>query len=636
MLLVLACLAIQAFSSTAVATAAPAKHARSTHGALTSAARMLPPALKQTSRRSRTADRVLVARAKGVKRCLRANSRHPNRCKGARRALQRAGVRLARIESHLAQLARAGGRNANGPAATASRSGSRNGSRNARQAPVLTVTGQKLSWNRVANMNTYVLVIMAPNRAAQYSVVSGIALTPPPVPGATVKYSVRTSAEGSAWAIEKSISYPAAKAPAPKAPEVKTPETPKTEEKAKTPEEKAETPVTTKKPEEVTAPEKVDTQAAPELKVSGQKLVWNPLAGVSTYMLVTKVPGKTEAFSEVSGVSVTPPAVPGTTVKYSVRTAVEGSAWSPEVSITYAAAVTPPPTPTPPVTTTPSGVIIGVNDGSGWGPEDAHKFIALGITSERTGSASQDAYSAEQGFQNDTVIVGDTNDSSPLSSVNTASWTSSALEEVKAAVSHGDTLLEVGNEMYLKANGNGNGEEVKYGEMYVSLANAVKSAGIKATLMFNSFGAGWISGAIKAQPSLKTLIDAFSNHPYGLANENSSGKWGPGAMEAMHAEAVSLGVVNTNFYITEFGVEDGIGPKPQVGSSGPAQQAERIKAVFTELIGTGYVKGIWYYQTHDDSTGKWGLIEPQASGSSPFIARPSLTVVAAFAKEQGS
>jgi hypothetical protein len=167
--------------------------------------------------------------------------------------------------------------------------------------------------------------------------------------------------------------------------------------------------------------------------------------------------------------------------------------------------------------------------------------------------------------------------------------------------------------------------------MYVSLHNAVTAAGVRATLLFNSFGAGWIPGAVKAQPSLKTLIDGFTNHPYGLAHENSGGKWGPGAMEQMHGEAVADGVANTSFYVTEFGVEDGIGPKPQVGSSGPAQQAERIKAVYNEFLATGYVKGCWYYQGHDDSTGKWGLIEPQTSGSSPFIPRPSLAVVESFA-----
>ncbi len=54
--------------------------------------------------------------------------------------------------------------------------------------------------------------------------------------------------------------------------------------------------------------------------------------------------------------------------------------------------------------------------------------------------------------------------------------------------------------------------------------------------------------------------------------------------------------------------------------------------MLTELIGYGYVKGVWYYQTHDDGTGKWGLIEPQESGESPFVARPSLEALANFTK----
>jgi alpha-tubulin suppressor-like RCC1 family protein len=294
----------------------------------------------------------------------------------------------------------------------------------------------------------------------------------------------------------------------------------------------------------------------------------------------------------------------------------------------------PPTPPAPPAGGTQPNVIIGVSDGSGWGPLDARRFLEGGLTSERleaSGSRSGLAESLANGFSNDTVIVGNTPDGQPLSAVNVPAWTASTLAQVTVGAGLGVTLFEVGNEMYLKGNGGGNGEQATYAEMYVSLAQAVRAAGLKVKLLFNSFGSHWIAGAVSAQPSLKTLIDGFTNHPYGLARENREGKWGPGAMEAMHAEAVSLGVVNTDFYVTEFGVEDGIGPKPQVGSSGPAQQAERIRAVYEELIGTGYVRGIWYYQTHDDSTGKWGLIEPQVNGSSPFIPREALGVIEKFA-----
>ena len=56
------------------------------------------------------------------------------------------------------------------------------------------------------NINTYVLLIRVPKEAVQYSVVTGISMTPPPVPGETVSYSVRTSTEGSSSSAQKSRS----------------------------------------------------------------------------------------------------------------------------------------------------------------------------------------------------------------------------------------------------------------------------------------------------------------------------------------------------------------------------------------------------------------------------------------------
>jgi hypothetical protein len=187
--------------------------------------------------------------------------------------------------------------------------------------------------------------------------------------------------------------------------------------------------------------------------------------------------------------------------------------------------------------------------------------------------------------------------------------------------------------MYLKGGEPFGHEGARYGEMYASLANAVNAAGLKVTLLFNSFGGGWITKAVAAVPSLKTLVDDFSNHPYGLAFENQRGEWGPGAMEQQHGEAVSMGFAHANYYVTEIGIEDN-SSDPHAGSSGPAQQAERIKADYQELVGLSWVRGIWYYQVHDDSTGTWGLCE-QETGSSPFTARPALAVVSSFAKQQG-
>jgi hypothetical protein len=276
------------------------------------------------SRRARAADRVLVADARQLKRCLRAHRLHPRRCNSARGALQRAGSRFANAERRLARFGRMGRPSGSLGAKTASSYGPL-------AAPHLTVSGQTLQWNRVAGINNYVYVRKVPGQLDHYSVITGASITPPPVPGATVRYSIRTAVNGSEWAHEVSITYaPVAGGPTPP-----------------------------------------DTQAAPAIRVSGQTLSWNEVGGVTTYVFVRKVPGQSDQYSEVSGMSVTPAPVPGATVKYSVRTAVTGSAWAPEVAIAYPSSPAPPPPPpvTKPVGGEPpvenAGMFVGLDIG-GW------------------------------------------------------------------------------------------------------------------------------------------------------------------------------------------------------------------------------------------------------------------------------
>jgi hypothetical protein len=88
--------------------------------------------------------------------------------------------------------------------------------------------------------------------------------------------------------------------------------------------------------------------AAPVLAVSGQTLRWNAVSGVGSYVFVRKVPDHADEYSVVSGNSITPPAVPATTVHFSIRTNVSSSAWAPEVPISYPAAVLVAPPETPP------------------------------------------------------------------------------------------------------------------------------------------------------------------------------------------------------------------------------------------------------------------------------------------------
>jgi hypothetical protein len=291
------CMLILATGATAAAGASPVHHprARGHRGhMIVTVSKVVPHTLSVSAKRTTRADRRLVFEARALKRCLSVHRHHPRRCNAARRAVQRAGSQLASAETRLAKVARRGGK-ANPPG--------NGGSTATQQAPQLTVSGQRLSWARVADVDSYVLVRKVPGQGNQYSVVTGTSVTPPPVPGVTVAYSVRTAVDGSAWSSEQSIAYPAASTS--------------------------------------------DTQSAPALSVSGQTLTWQQITDVSTYVLAIKVPGHAEQYTEVSGTSVKPAAVPGVTVGYSVRTAVDGSAWSPEVKISYPAVAVTPPAPQP-------------------------------------------------------------------------------------------------------------------------------------------------------------------------------------------------------------------------------------------------------------------------------------------------
>ena len=112
-----------------------------------------------------------------------------------------------------------------------------------------------------------------------------------------------------------------------------------------------------------TANAEAPNQTAPVLKISGQVLSWDRVGRVSDYYLVKKVPGRAYSYSSVRGTSTTPSAVAGATVRYSVRTAVDGSLWARERSISYPAAGSAPSNA--PTSPPPSGSFVaGVNAGA--------------------------------------------------------------------------------------------------------------------------------------------------------------------------------------------------------------------------------------------------------------------------------
>lgn len=186
--------------------------------------------------------------------------------------------------------------------------------------------------------------------------------------------------------------------------------------------------------------------------------------------------------------------------------------------------------------------------------------------------------------------------------------------------------------------------------MFISLSKAVEAAGIKGVkLLFSSVGdyqrpdktwsqmccgGGWVADALKAEPELLTRVGGFVSHPYGRAHTDTPEHGGPEGMEDQHANVVALGFEHTDFYLTEYGVQWTPGEEGPINAPTQALQAAWIKEAYEEFVALPYVRGIWYYQSHDDDTGAWGLIEPQTNGFSPFIPREALAVVEEFAKAE--
>jgi hypothetical protein len=510
--------------------------------------------LMSAAHASSQADRTLVIDAKQLKRCLGASSARRARCEHARRALQQAGAKLAKTELRLSRIVRATDR-----AAAPSTARSASSAQSAQQAPRLSVSGQTLTWTRVANVETYVLARSVPGQAEQYSVISGTSTTPPPVPGATVTYSVRTTARWSAWSTQRSISYPATGAP------VKSP----------APSEPVTTPAPSE-PVKAPTPEKApDPQAAPELSVSGQTLSWNATAGVSTYVFVTKAPGQADRYSEISGTSITPPAVAGATVKYSIRTAVEGSAWAAEVAISYPAVASPPASGEAPASkeSPAQGSTVfqpGLNSGSDptydipGAAQLGAKVVRLdfGISETATQIEPLIAAYADVGIRVAPLADFHASMPTPAEAKDLATWVSAFGPGGTFWADRTDGQLaiqtiEFGNETsyaYQYSNDTPAGYASRaqtYALRFAEAATAIKAAnpgvGLLAQADAGNAGPLWVENLFKAVPDLASMVAGWTIHPYGTS-------WRP-RLEELVAQTAAQGAPATiPIDITEWGL----------------------------------------------------------------------------------
>ncbi len=323
---------------------------------------------------------------------------------------------------------------------------------------------------------------------------------------------------------------------------------------------------------------------------------------------------------------------------------------------------------------------IGLNDFTGWGPPLTHQYLSDGFRWARLeaggsytpnnevdtalGSGCGDGITSDPGC-NVILIVPD-NPSAAMS------W----MNHYNTAAYASRIVYEFGNEQYLTNSGYGMSAQA-YAQAYETAYNDKHSAGISQPLLFMTTGDPcwsiaedtctngaelYIEKAMDASkggvPNLK--VDAFSTHTYGGTNSNYNNDTnGVDALLAQHQDAVSHGFTNTPWYVTEWGVtlnpsQASNGATVNDGLYAPsyADQASDITAAYTKMVSYGdgangtWLKGIVYYQTHDDSTGWWGLLtsptpvskdnagEPAGDDSSgantPINLRPSYTALKAF------
>jgi hypothetical protein len=328
------------------------------------------------------------------------------------------------------------------------------------------------------------------------------------------------------------------------------------------------------------------------------------------------------------------------TVHYSLRTAVDGSAWSPEVAITYPIAATPPPTPpAPPVKeeqeTTPSSPLItspmwvGV-DAGGW-PSSFAADVAGAASYVRLDTPSSIAGWTHAGVKVIDDMSGPSN-AGGVSAVNATEWAAQAVAEVKAnpEIVAVEVLNEPGNKwMGWGSNAGSAANAAAYDHLLKVVHEAfVANFGSSYPRILASYDGGegpttWGEEMWAADPNVGSYIDGITMHSYGgTSNRTQSALGDRHQVEAAHAQHPNIPV-----YITEVGWPTAVG-QPPTGDSlqwTEAEQAQNITNFVNWAKGTGYIQDVTIFNYRDYGSNDWYGIE-SASGAHKL----SYSALAAF------
>ena len=417
-------------------------------------ASIVSPALRSADHARDRSDRALVSKVHKQRSCTRSTS---GRCRAYRRAMQRAGRKLASAERRFAMKSVVTQRRAQ--------------LYGRQQAPRLRGKRGRLMWSRVADIRTYLVIRKTPGMKGAYSVVKRLSLKPPAIPGQTVTYRVRTAVKGSAWSKPLPVTY-------------------------------------------FPKPRK-DPESAPIVTVSGRTLSWSRVGRVRDYVVVRKVPGRPDVYSAVRGTSAATTPVPGATAYYSVRTAVTGSAPSPQVSITFpvAAAAT---TPAPAAPATPGfQVALGVRVNEG---DDAKsiatvkpKVVRFEFDAANPSTATYwvDFYRARGVTPQPLAGFDSIPTDAEVDAL--AAWARGQAGKIR--------LLEFGNETYIHLSSQGGAYARAAKRLGLALAGSGVGVLIQADDN-NSGSSWWVDAMYQAVPDLHKYAAGWVIHPYGPPSVN--------------------------------------------------------------------------------------------------------------------
>ncbi len=312
-------------------------------------------------------------------------------------------------------------------------------------------------------------------------------------------------------------------------------------------------------------------QTAPAITVSGDSLSWRAVGRIHTYVLASRTFGQTVQTSVVTGTSTTPPAVPGATVSYSVRTGISGSTWSTEVAISYPATASSPPAsgkpstkeapvptkealtptieaptpakeaPTPTKETPPQSSTTfqpGINSGSAaiWELPGAEllgaKVVRVAISIATTPEEFEPVIAAyaEKGIRVAPLATFTGTLPTPAQAQNLAAWASAYGPGGTFWSSHSGgqyamQTIEFGNETsysYQYTNDSPAGYASRaqtYALRFAEAATAIRAVNPKVGLLAQgdsgNAGPAWVENMFKAVPNLGTLVAGWTVHPYG-------------------------------------------------------------------------------------------------------------------------